>query len=428
VLTPSLPAQSQDDILNVRAMIVEVSLNSAEPMDVRILLEAHDDKWAVAASERHRMQLLSQSVPREFWEMTEFWNEAQMVDLYPSLPGRFLNRMKAQRLEAVKSGANVFQTNLVFFPFFDSSYRSCFMPTQKFALEHPEYDFVWNWEMDTRFTGNFAELFRSSSSESCADLFPSLRPPNLTALFLCAGFARSESLDVDLRRYSRWFVPQVPHSEAEWDTAPSNASTASQEADLIVFNPIFDPQESGWYWENDIQSELPRRCSPFLASLFLSPLPDYPAGTKTSRRASLGRNVRFSRALLGAMSSLNAEEKKSTHCEAWPATVVLHSSDQDIWRDAKVYQAGSTPTLARDMKAVYVPHPVYFGHHHTPSELYARLSMQGFYQKVNEKFMRDSSFYYDGGHARRLYLEWKRLNDTCMASALLHPIKRMHLW
>lgn len=43
------------------------------------------------------------------------------------------------------------------------------MPTQKFAIDHPEYSFIWNWEMDSRFTGNYAELFRASSGE-CARL------------------------------------------------------------------------------------------------------------------------------------------------------------------------------------------------------------------------------------------------------------------
>jgi hypothetical protein len=36
------------------------------------------------------------------------------------------------------------------------------MPVQRFALHHPEYTYVWNWEMDTRFTGNYLELFEAS--------------------------------------------------------------------------------------------------------------------------------------------------------------------------------------------------------------------------------------------------------------------------
>lgn len=152
--------------------------------------------------------------------------------------------------------------------------------------------------------------------------------------------------------------------------------------------------------------------------------PDYPAGEETNRRASLGRNVRFSRPLLEAMSTLNAEEKKSAHCETWPATVVLHSS-QDIWLDNETFPAASTSSLANRMKAVYVPHPNYFRHSWIPSTLHALLNRHDLYKKVNEKVLRDASFYYDAANAKALYSEWKRVNDSCMAPTLLHPIKRM---
>jgi hypothetical protein len=142
---------------------------------------------------------------------------------------------------------------------------------------------------------------------------------------------------------------------------------------------------------------------------------------KTSQQS---KNVRFSRSLLEAMSTINAEEKMSAQCEAWPATIVLHSN-QAIWSDPKVYKANSTTSLAKNMKAVYVPHPNYFRHRWSPSELYNRLSMHDIYRKVNEKILRDSSFYYDAGNAKELYMEWKNDTNACMAPALLHPVKFM---
>ena len=39
------------------------------------------------------------------------------------------------------------------------------MPVQKFALEHPEYGYIWNWEMDSRFVGNYADLIQGSQGE-----------------------------------------------------------------------------------------------------------------------------------------------------------------------------------------------------------------------------------------------------------------------
>jgi hypothetical protein len=124
------------------------------------------------------------------------------------------------------------------------------------------------------------------------------------------------------------------------------------------------------------------------------------------------------------MSILNAEEKKSSHCETWPATVVLHSN-QDIWRDQSEYSLSTTSTLAQNMKAVYVPHPIYFGHQWDPSQLYSRLSQSDLYKKVKEKILRDASFYYDAAYARIYYKEWMTSRDLCMAPVLLHPVKRM---
>ena len=134
---------SMDDVLNVRALISELSLKNSEPLDVRLLLEVHTRELAFLSSKRQKEDLLSRSVPCEFWELTELWNESQMETLYPGLPGRFLNRMSAC-----------------------SSYRSCFMPLQKFALDHPEYAYIWNWEMDTRFTGDYGDLMKGSAGES----------------------------------------------------------------------------------------------------------------------------------------------------------------------------------------------------------------------------------------------------------------------
>lgn len=86
-----------DSILNVRALIAELSLNRQEPVDVRILLEVYDRRKAIYSSERHKRHVLSRSIPREFWDLTEVWNESSMEVLYPILPGTFLNKMSPHR-------------------------------------------------------------------------------------------------------------------------------------------------------------------------------------------------------------------------------------------------------------------------------------------------------------------------------------------
>ncbi len=97
-LHPTHPAQREDDILNLRALITELSLNNPNtPYDIRILVEVKGQHLSVFTSEWDRLNVLRSSVPREFWGMVELWTEAELCALYPGLPGKFLNRMIAQR-------------------------------------------------------------------------------------------------------------------------------------------------------------------------------------------------------------------------------------------------------------------------------------------------------------------------------------------
>lgn len=351
----------EDDILNLRALISELSLNNPyTPYDIRILVEVHGRHLSVFTSEWDRLNVLRSSVPREFWGLVELWTEDEMCALYPGLPGKFLNHMIAQ-----------------------SSYRSCLMPLQKFYLDHQEYDFIYNWEMDVRYIGNYREFF-----EGIED------------------YAREEPQVVGLDKYDTWYVRNVTVSEENWANNATLVEGRGEEADLITLGPIFDPRGSGWYWEYDVQN--------------------YPQGQATHRRASIGTNMRMSRSLLDAMNVVNAEAKKSLHCEAWPTTLVLHSQLPASHDHSFYPEAGFTHNLPLPFKGVYAPHPVYFRHYWDAEVLHSRINRPDFYKKVNEKVMRDAAFYYDGAHAKEMYVGWKERPDVCRAPVLLHPIKRIN--
>ncbi|PWN42606.1 hypothetical protein IE81DRAFT_330129 [Ceraceosorus guamensis] len=351
----------EDDILNMRALIGELSLNNPNtPYDIRILVEVHGRHLSVFTSEWDRLNVLRSSVPREFWGMVELWTEDEMCALYPGLPGKFLNHMIAQ-----------------------SSYRSCLMALQKFYLDHQEYDFVWNWEMDVRYIGNYLDYFEGIEE-----------------------YSRKEPLHVGMDKYDSWFVRNVSVSEENWRDNATLIDGRGDEADLITLGPVFDPRGSGWFWEYDVQN--------------------YPKGEATHRRASIGTNMRMSRSLLDAMNVVNAEAKKSLHCEAWPTTLVLHSQ-LPISHDHSFYpEAGFTHNLPLPFKGVFAPHPVYFRHYWDPEVLHSRINRPDFYKKANEKIMRDSAFYYDGAHAKEIYVGWKAKESVCRAPVLLHPIKRIN--
>ncbi|KAE8219093.1 hypothetical protein CF319_g7146 [Tilletia indica] len=351
----------EDDVLNLRALISELSLNNPNtPYDIRILVEVKGKHLAVFTSEWDRLKVLRSSVPREFWGLVELWTEEEMCALYPGLGGKFLNHMFPQ-----------------------STYRACLMALQKFYLDHPEYDYVYNWEMDVRYIGNYRDYLEGIE-----------------------GYSRKEPLHVGMDKYDTWFVRNVTVSENNWADNTTMHTGRGEEADLITLGPIFDPRASGWFWEYDIQN--------------------YPLGQATDRRASIGTNMRMSRALLEAMNVVTAEAKKSTHCEAWPTTLVLHSQLEISTAHSFYPEAGFTYSLPLPFKGVFVPHPVYFRHEWDPDVLHARINRQDFYKKINEKVMRDSSFYYDGAHSKEIYMGWKQRENVCRAPALLHPIKRVN--
>lgn len=354
-------AWDEDMILNVRAMISELSLNNpSTPWDVRILVEVKDHSLSVFTSEWDRYRVLMTSVPREFWGLVDLWSEREMEVLYAGLPGRFINNMIAQ-----------------------TSYRACLMAMQKFYLDHQEYDYVWNWELDVRYIGNYLDYFEGIEQ-----------------------YARDEPLQPGMHKYEQWYIPNVTASERRWTSEMKETSHVGVEADLITLGPIFDPLGSGWYWTHDVQN--------------------YRLGQDTPRRASIGTNMRMSRGLLEAMNVVNAEAKKSLHCEAWSTTLVLHSQ-LAISHDHSFYpEAGFTYNLPLPFKGVFAPHPIYFRHEWDLDTLHALLNRQDFYEPRLENLHKDSSFYYHAQHAREIYVGWKHGADVCRAPLMLHPIKRIH--
>jgi hypothetical protein len=122
------------------------------------------------------------------------------------------------------------------------------------------------------------------------------------------------------------------------------------------------------------------------------------------------------------MNTLNAEEHKSAHCETWPATVVLHSN-QAIWSSGQDYSSDSTADLAHSMKAVFVPHPVHILSEHSSAQISSVMSRQNFYMKGHEKLVQGASFYGMHCFGKEIYMSWKAKDRSCMAPALLNPIK-----
>ncbi|CDR99307.1 hypothetical protein [Sporisorium scitamineum] len=188
---------TQDALLHLRALVWE--LRTAElpfDVDVHLLVEVKDAASHVSMfSMSGRRTILRGSVPIEFWSMVSLWSDKEMTLRYP-LYGDFRTGIDAA-----------------------GSYRGCLLALQRFAVEHPEYDNVVNWEMDTRFTHTYDHLLKS---------------------------IHTYAYQASAQTYTRWSVQDV-NVETSRD---SGGTCKNKRADVIVFSPVRDPRGSGWYWDS----------------------------------------------------------------------------------------------------------------------------------------------------------------------------------
>ncbi|KAI5462572.1 hypothetical protein BGZ63DRAFT_354195 [Mariannaea sp. PMI_226] len=410
-------------VLNFRALINELSLRSGGEYHVHFLMQVRNvdepiwsDKWTV-------QRIINDNVPAEFRGLVSLWSEPQMRLMYP---GRFPDPIENP------SGADV-----------HGIYRSAHFPLQVFALQHPEYEHYWNWEMDMRYLGSYYEFFdrlakwaakqprtllweRSAryyippyhgsfenfSETVQRDTIASGRAP----IFGPLSFDGKEQL-----RHDEWGQSMMPPTCA--DSADRSKCGVGEEADIITLNPLFDTEQSGWVFSDDAtgyKSPPPRRCAIITAS-------------------------RLSRRLLMAMHEEVWRYHHTMFSEMFPPTVALHHG----------------------MKGVYAPHPVYLDRAWYPfSEIdsafnagrdHSTSGPGSPFDQLNEHNHKGTSWYFNSEFAGLLWRRWLgyaqmdgrgkhggRANEgrerggkgeemdpsssgrLCMRGLLVHPIKFEH--
>ncbi|KAH1271575.1 hypothetical protein KXV81_006441 [Aspergillus fumigatus] len=379
---------TENDLQAIRSMITELSLQSGGEYAVFLLLHVKNPHLPIDQVEVHQ-KVLKDNIPEEFWNMTILWNEPMVAARYPNLDRNVVDVHHAQWLSV-----------------------------QNFALQHPEFDFVWNWEVDARFTGHHYEYANK-----------------------VAEFGRKQPRRGMWERNARFYIPAVHgdydsafrkfveqiEDEAVWGPLPigpismrdtefvgpsppvssprqdSYAWGVGEEADYIGFLPIFHPIGTDWVIRNEVSGYI---------------------GNDTPRRASLITHSRLSRKLLLAM---DAENLAGRHMgsEMFPVTVALHHG----------------------LKAVTAPHPIY-SDKNMPAESVDKWFNSGVNGRAGstknspfswgrEARFRDISWYYRANLSGRLYwnfLGWSKegtggkLYETlhgrvCLPSILFHPVK-----
>lgn len=361
-------------ILNFRAMISELSLRSGGEYTVHFLLHVKDNEQPIWADAETVQRVLDVNIPPEFRSITTLWSHAQMELLYPGRFGDPFANPSNQDIHGV--------------------YRSAHMPLQHFAMMHPEYKHFWNWEMDMRYVGNYYELFDRLGSwakkQSRVELWErsqkyyvpgyhgswanftdlvheEIKDAGRQSIFGPIEFPDKRPLRAQERGHS--FMPDTCVGRRDNPECGIN-----EETDLIALNPIFDVEDSGWVFAEDVTGYDHRQ-----------PVPP--------RRSAIVTASRLSRRLLGVMHEETWRLHHSMFSEMFPATMAFHHG----------------------LKAVYAPHPVFLdrnweveqvdwafngGRDHSTSGLGSPFDLN------NEHNHAGTSWYYNSEFAGLLWRRW----------------------
>ncbi|KAL5408524.1 hypothetical protein PMIN03_006491 [Paraphaeosphaeria minitans] len=418
-----------EDIMYLRSLISELSIGSGGEYEVHFLIHVKDDNKQIWAVEEVYQEVLNKSLPTEFAGMGMLWSERQMGLIYGGVHDSMFRDLPVH-----------------------GAYRSTYMPVTYFAHQHPEYDFFWHWEMDVRYTGHYYHLFKKISewtdkqprkglwernarfyvpavheswddfsqmvrvqtehgTSSKANAWPSLLPPN----------PHVSELESQSKEKPVWGPdPPLDYPSIEIDEAVKPPRTLMEDkyqwgvgepADLIVLNPLFDPDSTGWLLAEDFTGYNTTQGAP-------------------PRRVAINTSGRLSRRLLETMHREQSIHRHTMFSEMWPASCALHHG----------------------LKAVYAPHPVYidrkwpvqylaaiFNNGRNGASGGSRLSV--FSDDRQHNFL-GTTWYYHAGHAPNLWKRWlgyKVDNDggeqeelagegrLCLPAMLLHPVKQVDL-
>lgn len=132
---------TRDILQNVRAMITELSLHSGGEYSVYLMVHIKDKEQAIFESPHEYQNALNINVPRELHNISILFNVPLLEAWYPLIS---------------QDTGGIGQ---------DQEHHMD-QPLQLFSLLHPEFDQVWQTEMDNRYTGHWYNFFENAAAWS----------------------------------------------------------------------------------------------------------------------------------------------------------------------------------------------------------------------------------------------------------------------
>ncbi|KAK0346686.1 hypothetical protein LTR02_014003 [Friedmanniomyces endolithicus] len=315
---------AENDLQTIRAMMTELALISGGEYQVFLLVAVGDHGVNVTSNSQVYADILSESVPREFRSIAVLWDEELLQSLYPDVGDWSVKWHQ-------------------------------YMPVQWFSETHQEFDFIWNLEPDTRFTGNHYQFLESLSAFAKETPRKFLWERNQRYYIPSAGSFSDyvldsvEAVETGMREGMITPVwgpqPYNPTEQTPLGQTPPTSERDDQfawgegdEADLITLSPIFDPKHTEWEDKDMVWNYVPG-IHPNISDTDEDPADPtfhYPGYANVPRRATFSPLLRFSRLQLHAMHVENTAGR-ALASGMFPASIALQHG----------------------LKAVYAPHPVW---------------------------------------------------------------------
>ncbi|KAI4760978.1 hypothetical protein E4T52_04344 [Aureobasidium sp. EXF-3400] len=386
-----------NQLYSLRAMIAELSLKSGGEYDVWFLLHVKDETLPIWADKGVYQKVIEQNMPKEFWNMTVLWSESQLLNYYPPPFAEPFENPSQQSVHGV--------------------YRSAHFALQWFGQQYPDYDFYWNWEMDLRYNGHYYELntalgdwARKQPRKGMWERAERFWMPELHGSY--QNF--TDMVERETRENGKTPVWGPPAFQNDGLSTPPSDTTppmsydkdefkwgVGEEADLITFNPLFDPSKTNWVFRLDATGY----------SLKMPPPP---------RRCAIITVSRLSKRLMDIMHEETWKYRHTMFPEMWPASCALQHG----------------------LKGVYAPHPVYFDRDWDLEYMdrmfnRPRLDVDSPFGWGEHNFI-GSSFYYNSQFSGALWRRWLGLRENkeggtreeetgtgrlCLLPSISHPVK-----
>lgn len=375
----------------IRAMITELSLRTGGKYQVYLLVQVKDNLEDLALWDKATYDYVLQSqVPKEFHDMAILWGSYEVEEMYP-----LLNKGDAATV-----------------------HNAQWLSVQKFMREHKEFDYVWNWEMDSRVLGHhydmltkFEEFAKKQPRKGMWERNERYYIPELHGDY---DTKFRKMVEKASGKNSVWGPVDLPFIKPVGPKPPVSSPSmdnyewgVGEEADLITLSPMFDPVESNWILRDQVWQYNDSKHN----------------STDLPRRTTIVTQSRLSRRLVEAMHNENV---KGNHVGS--------------------EMAGNTVALLHGLKAIFAPMPVFMDRPFPAQSLQkwfnpgpggvaggpgsaAGWGLEHRYQGI--------SWYFRAVPPQRMYNNWlgyvdagiggkiweKEHGRPCLQAMLLHPIK-----